>query len=774
MLDSYIALLWKRRRWLIGLTLLLVAIAAGGNQFLGFSNNYRDFFGGSDPRIEAFDAIQRIYTKNDNVLFVLTSSAGDVFTRETLTAVETLTQEAWKLPYATRVDSITNFQNLRAQGDQLYVESLVQSVARSSDEDIARVKQIALSEPLLVNRLISPHARVVGVNVTVRLPGQRVELEAPEVARAVRALADRIRAQYPSIDIRLSGTVIINNAFFEVVRDDLMRLIPAMFGVLIALLVALTRSVWGTAAVFLVVAGANAAAMGLGGWVGVMLTPPVAAAAPIIMTLAIADCVHLFTTYTQALGRNMTRTDAMAHSLRVNFKAMTLTTATTAIGFATMNLTDSPPFHVLGNLVVVGVVIAYLLALSLFPAVMTLLPVRASSRNGVLAQAIERFSRFILRRHAAATWVTLALSVVLIAFIPRNELNDEFLKYFDQSIEFRRDNDFITSNLTGVYQIEYSLGAGSSGAIHDPEYLRTVDAFAQWYRSQPGVWHVDAITDVLRRINRAMHGDDPTQYRLPDDRREIAQDLLLYEMSLPVGLDINDRINVDKSATRFVVSLHTLSANEMLAIDGRAREWLEQNAPLSMRAVGTGPAIIFAKIGADSIYSGVAQEIVALVLISLLIVLATRWVKIGLFSLIPNLLPAAMAFGLWGLLVGQVNMALATVASVSLGIIVDDTIHFLTKYAHARRELGMDPKTALAYVYAEVGAAVVITSLVLCAGFAVLMLSPFSMNWGMGALTASTILFALVGELFLMPGLLLWLEREKKANEAVAVVPART
>jgi hypothetical protein len=689
-----------------------------------------------------------------------------------LMAIEELTQDAWKLPYASRVDSITNFQNLRAVRDQLYVEDLVKSAASLGKPGIDRLKQIAVHDPLLVKRLISPDGKVTGVNVTVRLPGRKIEVEAPEVASAARNLVENIQSQHPSLRAYLSGTVIINNAFYEVVRDDLMRLIPAMFLVLIVLLALLTRSVWGTAVIFTVVAAANAAAMGLGGWFGIMLTPPVAAAAPIIMTLAIADCVHIFASYSQALGRGMTRTVAMTQSLRLNFKAVTLTSVTTAIGFATMNMTDSPPFHDLGNLVVLGVGIAYILSLSLFPAVVTLLPTRATPPGGSMERMVGWFTGFIVRRHMLAMWLTLALTVVLIAFIPRNELNDEFLKYFDESVQFRRDNDFITQNLTGVYQIEYSLGAGTSGGIHDPSYLHTVDAFARWYRDQPGVWHVDTITDVVRRVNQAMHDDDPRYYLLPDDRRETAQDLLLYEMSLPVGLDMNDRVNVDKSATRFIVSLHTLSANEMLSIDRRAREWLEHNAPPSMQAVGTGPAIIFAKIGSDSIYTGIAQEAVALVLISLLIVFSTRWIKIGLFSLIPNLLPAAMAFGLWGLTVGKVNMAIATVVSVSLGIIVDDTIHFLTKYAHARQVQCMGPEAALKYVYGEVGEAVVITSLALCAGFSVLMLSPFSMNWGMGALTASTILFALISEMFLMPGLLLWLERERM-NEQVATSSSR-
>ena len=674
-------------------------------------------------------------------------------------------RRGWKLPFAARVDSLTNFQHSRAEGDDLAVEDLASHPESMTGAELDAVRRIALGEELMINRLVSPDGRATAVNVTVRLSAADLQSRGREVAAAAKALANAVRTQHPDLSVYLSGTLMVNDAFYQVAKSDLLTLIPAMFVVLVVSLALLLRSPAGSLATFAVVGASNAIALGTGAWLGIQLTPPSAAAAPIVMTLAIAGCVHLYTGYTAALLHGATsRMEAMFHSLKSNFSSMTLTTVTTFVGFWTMNFTPSPPFHDLGNLVLIGISAAYVLSVTAFPAMVLLLPASRATTSALHSFSIDRFIRFVVRRRTVLLWSGIALTVVTALAIPRNELDDEFLKYFDRSVPFRVDNDFITAHLTGVYQIEYSINAAGPEGATDPGYLSTLDAFKRWFSAQPDVWHVDSITDVLKRLNKNLHRDNPAYDRLPQTREEAAQYLLLYGMSLPVGLDLNDRINVDKSATRFVVTLHTISANKMLALEQRADEWLKANAPAYMRALGTGPAIIFAHIGASSIQSGVYQELAAMGIISALMMLITRSLRIGSLTMVPNVVPAAMAFGVWGVINGRVNMALSTVVGMTLGIVVDDTIHLLHRYLHARRDGSATPTQAIQYALSEVGVAVAITSSVLIAGFLVLTLSPFVMNWGMGLLTAITLVFAMVVEFLMLPGLLLWADRDKPGN----------
>jgi len=742
---------------------LLTALCGSGLHSLAFSMDYRSFFDGDDLHVAAFDRLQRTYTKSDSVLFVLAPKHGDVFTRNVLATVEELTTRGWKLPFATRVDSLTNFQHSGARGDDLSVSDLVRNAQSMTDAQLQAVRHIALTDELMLNRLIAPDGRATAVNVSVRLSADDLQRRGREVAAAARALGADLRRTHPELNVYMSGTLMINDAFYEVAKRDLLTLIPAMFVVLVVTLAVLLRSVAGSAATFAIVGASNAIALGTGTWLGIKLTPPSAAAAPIVMTLAIAGCVHLFTGYSSALRENsMSRKAAMLHSLRSNFTAMILTTVTTFVGFWTMNFTPSPPFHDLGNLVLIGITAAYLLSVTAFPALIMLLPAARHAPAPTGRIGIEPLIDRVIKHRTVLLWSGIVLTAAAVVAIPRNELDDEFLKYFDRTVQFRVDNDFITDHLTGVYQIEYSINAAGPEGITDPAYLRTLDEFKRWFLQQPAVWHVDSVTDILKRVSKNLHHDDPAFATLPQTQEEGAQYLLLYGMSLPVGLDLNDRINVDKSATRFTVTLHTISANQMIALEEAADRWLKRYAPAYMGAIGTGPAIIFAHIGANSIYSGIAQELAAMGIISALMMLVTRSIRIGSLTMVPNLVPAAMAFGVWGLIDGRVNMALSTVVGMTLGIVVDDTIHLLHRYLHARRHDQATAVEAIRHALSEVGVAVAITSAVLIAGFLVLTLSPFVMNWGMGLLTAITLVFAMIVEFLMLPALLLWADRDKR------------
>ena len=347
-------------------------------------------------------------------------------------------------------------------------------------------------------------------------------------------------------------------------------------------------------------------------------------------------------------------------------------------------------------------------------------------------------------------------------------MNDIFVHYFDETIDFRVDSDFTTDNLTGIYNIEYSLDSGEPGGISNPEYLKDVEAFANWFRQQPEILHVNTYTDISKRLNKNMHGDDPAMYKIPQERNLSAQYLLLYEMSLPYGLDLNNQINVDKSAIRLTTTLKTLSSNELISIEERAEAWLINNAPNIKSGHGTGTSLMFAHIGKRNIISMLYGTTLALILISLVLIIALRSFKIGLVSLIPNLVPAAMGFGLWGYLVGEIGLSLSVVSTMTLGIVVDDTVHFLSKYLRARREKLLNPEDAVRYAFVTVGRALLITSVVLVAGFLILATSAFQLNSAMGLLTAIVIILALLADFLFLPPLLIKMEERFNAKELLA------
>ncbi len=751
--------------WIVILiTLLLVMAAASGGRLLIFNTDYRVFFSDDNPQVLAFEAVEAQYSKNDNVMFMLVAKGGSAFNQQALEVVKILSEEAWQVPYSTRVDSLSNFQHTEANGDELVVRNLIDDETNLSDAaQRHKIRDIAFAEPILLNRLVSQRAHVTGINVTVQLPGES-PTEVMQVAAFARDLATRIETQYPDIEIRLSGMVFMNNAFSEASQQDMKSLFPLSFGVMMLILGLMTRSVSGTLSTLLVIISSIIAGMGLGGYIGFPITPPSASSPIIILTIAIANCVHIIVTMLHEMRTGLDKKSAIVESLRVNMQPVFITSLTTTLGFLSMNFSDVPPFQHLGNMVAMGVIISFILAISLLPAVMSLLPVRVRETQNDENHLMYRFSDFVVRQRHKLVWGMTLTVLVLIAAIPRNELNDVFVHYFDQSTEFRQDADFMAENLTGLYVIDYSLNSGQPGNISEPQFLREVDAFATWFRAQPETIHVNSITDIMRRLNKNMHGDDPRWYRLPEARELAAQYLLLYEMSLSYGLDLNNQINVDKSAIRFTATLQTLSSNELLALERRASDWLAANAPHVVNPGGSSTSLMFAHIGERNIISMLTGTTLVLIGISLILIFALRSLKLGLISMLPNLVPAAMGFGLWGLLVGEIGLGLSIVAGMTLGIVVDDTVHLLSKYQRARREKNLDSEDAVRYALRDAGMALITTSMALVCGFLVLALSSFQLNASMGLLTAIVITFALLADFLLLLPLLMQYDKKQPAT----------
>ncbi len=757
MVESYTRLIIRWRYLVLILTLLAVGLATSGGRLLTFDNDYRMFFGDDNPELLAFERMQNTFNKNDNILFVVTPKSGKVFSRETLGVIKQITEAAWQIPYSTRVDSLTNYQHTYAEEDDLIVDDLVADPQNISEENLQRVQAIAINEPNLVHRLVSPDSRYAGVNVIVQLPGKDIN-EVPQAVASAREIKQRIMQQHPDIEIRLVGMTIMNNAFPEASQDDVKTLYPLALGFIMLALFLLLRGFSGTLTTFILIIFSVMTAMGLAGWSGIKLSPPVMSAPIMIMTMAIADAVHLLVTMRHEMVKGMNRIDAMVESMRINFHPVFITSLTTVLGFLSLNFSDAPPFHDLGNIAALGVAAAFVLSVTFLPAMIAILP--ATGKREVAGVALmQKLGAFVVRRQNTLLYTMVALAVALIAMLPRNELNDVFVEYFDETIEFRRDSDYAAEHLTGVYYIDYALATSEPGGISEPAFLRKVEQFVNHLRALPQVIHVQTITDTFKRLNKNMHGDDPAWYRLPQQRDLAAQYLLLYEMSLPYGLDLNNQIDVSKSSTRIAVTLETMSTNEILALEQETSQWLQQHLP-GVEFYASGPTVMFAHIGKRNIHSMLIGTTVALVLISLVLVVFLKSLRYGLISLIPNLLPAAMAFGIWGMFVGQVGIALSVVTGMTLGIVVDDTVHFLSKYLRARREKGLNAEQAVQYAFNSVGVALLVTSLVLIAGFMILAQSHFELNSGMGLLTSIVIALALVIDFLLLPPLLIKFEEK--------------
>ena len=403
---------------------LVATVAGTAGPKLGMSKDYRVYFGPGNPQLVAFDQVQDRYTKNDNSLIVIEPTASDTaFNRDTLALAEELTDRAWGLIYSLRVDSVTNYQHTEADGDDLLVAPLVEGARELSDAQIQRIRDIAVNEPLLIGRLTSESGHAIAVNVVHQLPALD-DSEVEEVAAEVRALREDMLAKYPDHNIYLTGSNFMSVSFSEASQQDVASLIPLMYLVIIVITWVLVRSIAGTVGTLGVIFTSMMASVGLTAYAGIQFTPPSISAPLIVSTLAVADSIHVLVSMFANMREGQDKRSALIESLRVNFMPIFLTSVTTALGFLSINFADSPPLRDLGNIVAMGVIVAWLLSVSLLPALMMLLPVKVPQQSGGLSRRMESLGQFVVHRKRPVLIVSIVVAALLCALVPLNQANE--------------------------------------------------------------------------------------------------------------------------------------------------------------------------------------------------------------------------------------------------------------------------------------------------------------------------------------------------------------
>lgn len=759
MKQSWLNYVIKHPWVILLLSLAIIVASAYGGKNLYFRGDYKVFFDKEFPQLVAHEEMQKLFNKNDNVSIIVVPKDGQVFDQESLALIKELTDEAWQTPFSTRIDSITNYQHTFAEEDDLIVEDLVLELDDITPEVIARTKQVATTEPALVNRLVSPDGQAAVVNITVQLPDKfNTTAEVIEVTEYARALTDKFKEKYDSADFYHTGVILMNYSFATEGQKDMSTLVPLMFLMVLIMLIVLLRSISATVITLFVIIATIAITMGLAGWLSYFLSTGTINVPIVVMTLAVADCVHIIASTQFFMRKGKSKNDAIQAAMDLNLMPIFITSATTAVGFLTLVFSESPVLADFGELSAIGVMIAFALSVTTMPALMRLLPMKVKVQ-GEESSTMEKLGYWVVAQYKPLFWGIGAMMIGSAFLLPLNQINDEATKYFSPATEFRQSVDKQEELLSGMSSINWALYSDQENGINDPVFTNTIAGFSQWLSEQPEVDHVATISDTIKRLNQNMNQGQEDFYQIPDQRELTAQYLLMYEMSLPYGLDLNNQLNIDKSATRMVTTLKNLGSKEYVDLEERAFAWMKQHAP-DVRVTASGPTLMFSHIGEKNMSSMIFSMSIALVIISAILLFALRSVRLGLISLVPNIGPAVMGFGLWALISGEINLGLSVVVSMTLGIIVDDSVHFLSKYKRAKDE-GRDTEEAIVYAFSNVGRALMITTAVLVVGFMMLTMSSFRMNSDMGLATSIIIVSALFVDFFFLPAFLKMADSKK-------------
>jgi predicted RND superfamily exporter protein len=745
--------------WLVFvLSLLLISAISPGIIELEFRSDARIFFSDKNPELSRLVRFEEKYGRDDTLIFVVSTREGDLFTPARLMALTKLTDQAWAMPYTKRVDSVTNFQRVTAQGDDIVIDHLYRKGDDISLRDAQILKQAAIQEPMLIGQLLSKNAAVGLIAVKFRLDNVISRDPALDLTTQAKVIISEFEATHGDLDLRLSGSLALDNAFSEAGNNDGTLLTPIMITLMLSLIWLIFKSLWIVTAVTVIMSAAIACGMGVAGMLGIPLSSPSVVAPFIILILATADCIHLVSSISRFRRENpdQDRVWAIQRGLKETFRPITMTSLTTAVGFFSLIFSESPPFAHLGMISGFGTLFAWVLSISLLPVLLLLFPWRISQQWALLPESLWFCLYALITTHTNRVIIaSLVVGVGLASLAVTNKLDDRYVQYFDERFEFRNDTDYMNQHIGGFYTIEYSLATDGSEGITDPEYLNQLNKFSDWLKNQTEVSHVNSLADVMKTLNRAMNGGHEENYVLPTGKYVASQYLWLYEMSLPMGLDLREQITMDKSESRLTVSLYDVSTSEMLDLTRRAEQWVDENTPLlSKSAKATGTSILFSYIGQRNIEQMLTGTLLALLVISIFLFFLFKSFVLGVCAIFANFIPPVAALGGWALIVGEVGMAVATIVAVTLGIIVDDTIHLIEAIRREKQRKNVDHSEAILSAMKHAGPGIVITSIVLAAGFSCLAFSGFQINAWMGLMTAIVILLALVFDFLFLPAVI--------------------
>ena len=757
-MKKYVDFLYKFR-WFIALGVPLLVIALASNlKYLEMDGSYRIWFGEKSKTLIDYDNFRKVFGNDDAVVIAFKDENG-IFNKKALQSIENITNALWKMKYIARVDSITNYQYVHASKenpDDVIVEDFIQDIKHADEDYLNNRKEIAVHDSLIVDGFISRDAKTTMISARLVPKVNDGSDKSAEIMKLVKELlASEIKRT--GYDYKILGGPALNQSFVEIGMHDAATFTPLVIIASIILLLVLFRRASGTLLPIGVVVFTFMIVLSVQVLLGYKLNNFTANLPVFVVAIGIADAVHMYMTWLMFKKEGTENQAAVLLSLKKNFLAIFLTSLTTAIGFATLTISKVIPVLTLGIATSSGAVLAFLISVVWVPTVLLLL--KKDMKAEVIEKASEHkyigYGDFILRNNKKIIVITTILFGVLAVGLFKVKVDSNTIRYFDKNVEIRKSSEFLMKNLTGPMVYEIVVDSGKKDGIKDPEFMKTVEKFYQDYQSKfVNVRHMSSLMDVVKRFNLVLNAKES----IPNNQNLIAQYLLLYSLSLPQGMEISDKMDIDEQKLRISAQVNIVDTSLDLKMIDYAYDWW---AKTPYKVELDGQAVMYAYMQRDVTDTLVYSLSMAVVLVSLVMLLIFRRVKLLWIFILPNILPVMLVVGLMGWLGINIDIGVAISGAIIIGVAVDDTIHFLVKYFDARKA-GHSLSEAFDDVLHFAGRAILFTTLILSISFSLFAFSSFSPNQNFGIVTASALLLALVIDLLFLPALLTLADRDKQ------------
>jgi hypothetical protein len=764
-METLIHQLLAKRHVISLVTLLVGAVVGWGIGSTTTDNSPNALLGEDDPAKAEVDRVREDFPPSTAVLFAFMSEGGDVFNFDTLHAMQDLTDRYIEIESAVAVGSLLN-QRLNAVDADLYDRDyLVPELATLTQEDLDTIRDIALGDEDLTKSMLSPEGDMALARIKYKatIDDQATRLS---VARSVVALRDSLRETYPGVTIYVIGGVLFELESHNAQVNDNRYLFPLVVIVSTLLLWFCLRSLLFSLCLFVISFATIGLAVGTMGWAEIPFNQISTMGPLVVFMIAMADGIHIVSIYVQGRHRSLSKTEAMRQSLTINIQPITLATVTTAMGFLGLNYCSSPAIYGFGNVVAIGVCWAYVLTLALLPSLILLLPSgRSLPRPLGIRGLIAGVGRLVEQRGNSLFWGSVGLIAATMALLPLNKVDFNRFSFVDRGSDFHHVMKALSEKIGNDQSLVYSIHSGDYYGITEPAFLNQVDDFSGWLEDQPEASFVTSYTDLLKTLNKAEHDNDERWNKLPVDNLQIIDHLVGYQLIQEIEPNLEPIFNPDYSAIRLLVGTSNLSNGELVAFNDRIQQWIAANLDPNYEVMHGDNSILYARVERSISIELLEGFTLSAIFITLTLLIGLKSVRYGLLSLAPNLFPATIVFGFWGLFVGELSPYILMLFSISIGLVVDDSVHILSKYISARRN-GEAPEAAVQYSIEKAGPAITITTISLAVGTLILVFSNTFYFQNVAKLLTPIILVALLLDLLFLPPLLVrfdgWLEKRQQ------------
>ncbi len=750
-IEKYTEILISHRLKILIPTLLLILFATIGAKFLEQPSGYRGFVENGQPNYKEILNLEEKYGMIDTLSYVIKPNSGDVFQKDVLQLIYELTEVSWKTPYSSRVSSLTNHQYTTVDGDDINIDDFISDVENLTDNDLNNLRELALAENTIVNFILSKSARVAFVNISLDMPDGMGFDDPINFAEEQKKIFNE---EYPEVFVTVAGSSRYSHNFQTTARSDATTMYPGFLILIIILSYVLLRSVSASLISLIIIFLSILPSMGMAGWLGFEAQPPLIIAPILILTIALAHAVHILSIALTNLNEGKSKKEAITESLKINMTPVFLTSLTTAVGVAGVNFGKIPAFSEMANTVVIGSAISFALSVIILPILFIIMPIKSHGRASIVLDGLKILGDIIYKfKFYFISMIALA-SILLINLIPNLYFDDDFDSYFDRVDEWVEVKNIVNDEFGSSFFIFANLSSNEQDGITNPDYLKKLEKFGEWLESQEEVVTVSSVADVIKTLNKNMNGGSEEFYTIPDDKALNAQYLLLYELSVPYGMDLKNQITSDKSESRMLIRINMATSKESIAFNERTDKYIADNFEGYSSDGIVGIPIMMPYVYKDNT-NGLARGLIfSFVFIVLVIGVTLRSFKFGLISIIPNVVPFILSYGILALFTNIVTFSHTISILISLGLVVDATIHFLTKFKKANA-LNLSMYDSIQYCFKYVGFPIIVASVCLFSGFLFLLQSSFQTNYILGGMCALIILIALIIDLLLLPALLL-------------------